>query len=82
MKKGEDYEDAFAPVPRSTAVRTFFSLVTGGDMHAHKIDYTQAFIQGSWDNLPEGQHQVIYIWPPKGVEEDDDVVYQVMKPLY
>ena len=29
MKKGEDFEDAFALVPQSAAVRTFFSLVAG-----------------------------------------------------
>ena len=51
-------------------------------MHAHKIDYTQAFIQGDYDKLSNGKFQTLYIRPPKGVEEDDDVVYQVMKQLY
>ena len=82
MKKGNDYEDGFAPVPRSTANRVFYAICTAEDMDMDKIDFTQAFIQGSWKHLPEGAMPEIYICPPKGVEEDADIIYQVLKPLY
>mmetsp|Transcript_1848 Transcript_1848/g.3780 ORF Transcript_1848/g.3780 Transcript_1848/m.3780 type:complete len:153 (-) Transcript_1848:26-484(-) len=82
MTKGEDYEDSFAPVPRSASVRILFAIAAADDMHVEKVDFTQAFIQASWDHLPEGFQGKLYIRQPKGVEEDPDTVYQVCKPLY
>eukprot|EP00961_Rhodomonas_salina_P288968 3904794-Rhodomonas_salina.1 len=43
------------------------------------MDITQAFIQANWADLPEGIGKV-YISPPPGVEEEDGVVYEVLRP--
>ena len=75
MKKGDNYEDSFAPVPRAAANRVFFSVCTAEDMNSEKIDFTQLFIQGSWKYLPKGEQPDIYIRPPRGVEEDEGIVY-------
>eukprot|EP00961_Rhodomonas_salina_P228621 3089996-Rhodomonas_salina.2 len=49
LKEGKHYEDAFVPVPRTTATRVSDALVTalaaGNDMHLHSMDISQAFIQ-------------------------------------
>eukprot|EP00961_Rhodomonas_salina_P288677 3901355-Rhodomonas_salina.1 len=50
-------------------------------MHLHSLDITQAFIQASWSDLPEDIGD-IYITPPRGYNEDPDVVYRVVLPLY
>lgn len=47
----------------------------------HCVDLSQAFIQASWDDLPEKALQ-IFIRPPVGWDEDPDVVYEVLRPLY
>ena len=44
-------------------------------------DVSQAFIQASWADLPEDIGK-IYIRPPEGVQEDEDTVYEVVRPLY
>lgn len=82
MKKVEDFEDAFALVPRAAADCCFFSVLTAEDMHADKIDFTQVFVEGSYKHLPEGDSPDVYILPPQGVEEEEGIVCQVLKPLY
>jgi len=81
MTKGEDFADAFAPVPRSTAGRLLMSMAAAEDLHMHCVDFSQAFIQASWDDLPEDTPQ-IFIRPPSGWDEDPGVVYEVLRPLY
>jgi hypothetical protein len=80
MKAGEDFEDAFSPVPHATAGRIIISLAAANDWELHCCDLAQAFIQA--DKLPEGVNGRVFIRPPAGAEEDDDVVYEVLRPLY
>ena len=81
MTEGEDYTDAFAPVPRTTAARLLMALAAGNNMHLHSIDISQAFVQASWDDLPEDIGD-IYIRPPRGYPEEAGYVWKVVKPLY
>jgi len=81
MTKGEDFTDAFAPVPRATAGRILMSMAAAEDMEMHCVDFSQAFIQASWDDLPEDVPQ-IFIRPPVGYDEEPGVVYEVLRPLY
>ena len=82
MTQGDDYFDAFAPVPRATAGRLVMALSAGGRRHIHSLDITQAFIQSEWQYLPEGVPSRIFVIPPDGVEEAPGVVYEILKPLY
>eukprot|EP00961_Rhodomonas_salina_P118705 1598013-Rhodomonas_salina.1 len=82
MTQGEDYLDAFAPVPRATADRVVMALAAGGRRTIHSLDITQAFIQSEWQYLPEGNPSRIFIYPPDSVTEERCVVYEVLKPLY
>eukprot|EP00961_Rhodomonas_salina_P253870 3430833-Rhodomonas_salina.1 len=68
MTQGEDYLDAFAPVPRATAGRIVMALAAGGRRVIHSLDITQAFIQSEWQYLPEGNPSCIFIAPPDGVD--------------
>eukprot|EP00961_Rhodomonas_salina_P076425 1026382-Rhodomonas_salina.1 len=81
MKKGESYVDAFAPVPRSTAGRVMMSVAAALNLEMHACNLSQAFIQASWDDLPEKQSQ-LFIRPPSGWDEEAGVVYEVLRPLY
>ena len=83
LTQGEDgdFLDSFAPVSSATAVRTFISIAAADDLHLHSIDLEQAFIQGSWNALPEGA-PTIYIQPPWGWDEEEGVVYELLRPLY
>eukprot|EP00961_Rhodomonas_salina_P269963 3647107-Rhodomonas_salina.1 len=69
IKKGEDYEDAFAPVPHATSARVIISIAAAEDLELHSCDLAQAFIQA--DKLDEGVNGSIFISPPKGWEEDE-----------
>ena len=64
--------------PHASGVRTIMSIATEQDWDAVACDLTQGFIQA---DLPKGE-KTIYISPPPGVEENSDVVYEVMRPLY
>eukprot|EP00961_Rhodomonas_salina_P165719 2232939-Rhodomonas_salina.1 len=69
MKEGEDYDNVFAPVPHATAARAIISIAVALDLELHSCDLAQAFVQV--DKLDEG-----------GAEEEKDVVYEVLRPLY
>eukprot|EP00961_Rhodomonas_salina_P033209 447071-Rhodomonas_salina.3 len=69
---GEDYLDAFAPVPRATASHILMVLAAGGSCTINSLDITQAFIQSKWQYLPSR----IFITPPDSVNEEEGVVYK------
>ena len=77
-KEKGDFTNAFSPVPHLSGVRCCMSIATANKWNTHGVDLTQGFIQA---DLPKGG-RTIYITPPPGVNEDKDIVYQVMKPLY
>jgi hypothetical protein len=54
------------------------SIATAENWTARAVDLTQGFIQA---DLPK-DGKPIYITPPPGVQEDPDIVYQVLRPLY
>jgi hypothetical protein len=57
------------------------SLAAANNEHLHSVDLTQAFIQA--DKLDEGVNGRIFVTPPPGCEEDEEgVVYEVLRPLY
>jgi len=57
------------------------SMAAAEDMEMHCVDFTQAFIQASWADLPEDVPQ-IFIRPPVGWDEEPGIVYEVLRPLY
>ena len=65
MEKGDDFTDAFAPVPRSTVARLLMSIAAAMDLEMHAVDFSQAFIQADWADLPDTQPQV-FVLPPQG----------------
>eukprot|EP00961_Rhodomonas_salina_P081792 1099423-Rhodomonas_salina.4 len=65
MQKGEDYVEAFSPVPCSTAARVMMSIAAALDLEIHSCDFLQAFIQASWADLPEKVPE-FFIRPPSG----------------
>ena len=76
-----DYESSFAPVPHATVGRMIMAIAVAEDEECDAIDLTQAFIQA--DRLDEGVNGRWFMTPPPGSEEEDpDVVYEVLRPLY
>eukprot|EP00961_Rhodomonas_salina_P247178 3339486-Rhodomonas_salina.1 len=71
MKEGEDFIDSFAPVPHAISGRIVISLAAAMDLELHSCDLAQAFIQA--DKLEEGVNCHIFIRPPQGATDDDDV---------
>lgn len=59
MKAGEDFDEAFAPVPNATAVRAIISMAAAMGLHLHACDLAQAFIQA--DKLTEGMNRQVFI---------------------
>jgi len=57
------------------------SMAAAMNLEMHCVDFSQAFIQASWEDLPESAPQ-IFIRPPAGWDEEPDVVYEVLRPLY
>eukprot|EP00961_Rhodomonas_salina_P063228 849677-Rhodomonas_salina.1 len=82
MKEGEDYEDAFTPVPHATSGRIMISLAAVLDLKLHSCDLrlAQAFIHA--DKLEEGVNGLVFIRPPQGSTKDTDTVFEVCRPLY
>ena len=80
MKEGEDFDESFAPVPHATSGRIIIALAAADDLELHACDLAQAFIQA--EKLPEGMNGRVFIRPPDGANEDPDVVYEVLRPLY
>ena len=73
--------DALAPVPLSVVGRILMLMAAAADLEMHCINLSQAFIQASWADLPEDTPQV-FIRPPSGWDEEEGVVYEVLRPLY
>ena len=76
-----DFVESFAQVSSADAVRVLVSIAAAEGLQLHSVDLEQAFIQGCWEFLPEDA-PTVYITPPWGWDEDPDVVYEVVRPLY
>ena len=73
-----DFDNAFSPVPHLAGIRAVMSTATAQGWGARSVDFKQGFIQS---DLPKGA-KPIYISPPPGVQEEEGIVYQVLRPLY
>eukprot|EP00961_Rhodomonas_salina_P133878 1801435-Rhodomonas_salina.2 len=61
--------------------RLLMSMAAAENLHLHSVDLTQAFIQA--DRIPEGPNGRVFITPPPGCEEEEEgVVYEMLRPLY
>ena len=81
MQKSIDYADAFSPVPHASGFRTLVALAAANDMEMDQVDISQAFIQG--DLLPgDGRRGRVFIAPPPGYPEEENIVWLLKKPLY
>ena len=78
MSQKGDFDNTFSPVPHLAGIRTVISIAMAENWTARAVDLTQGFIQA---NLPKDCTH-IYITSPSGVQEDPDIVYQVLPPLY
>ena len=75
QKRGEDFNETFAPVARMTSFRTFLALAVQFDLLIEQIDVTSAFLHGE---LSED----IYMEVPDGVQFSGDKVCKLNRPIY
>jgi hypothetical protein len=82
MEKGVDFDDSFSPTPGLAVGRFMLSLAVANDYELHACDIEQAFLQA--DKLPEGVNGRYFIQPLPGSPDanNQDVVYEVCRPLY
>jgi histone deacetylase 1/2 len=67
QRYGEDYDDTFSPVPKTTTVRFMFAYAAANNLYAYHFDIETAFLESAIDKLvyaeqPEGYHHPDY--PP------------------
>lgn len=68
--------DVYAPTPPMEAVRMMLSHAAQHHRHLRKWDVRQAFTQSNKLAVP------IYVRPPPGIEDDPDIVWELVRPLY
>eukprot|EP00961_Rhodomonas_salina_P117998 1588075-Rhodomonas_salina.1 len=85
MEKGNTFFDSFSSTPRATAMQCIVSTAAAEDMHLHTVDFEQAFMQGNWGALPEGE-PTCFICPPSGWDGAAalglNAVLELCAPLY
>lgn len=74
QKFGEDYDEIFAPVARSTTIRLLLSMAGKLRLHLKQFDVTTAFLNGTLS-------EEIYMKPPPGFETNGNVM-RLRKGLY
>ncbi len=76
QKYGVDYEQTFAPVVRSSSIRTLLAFAVQNDMIVHQIDVVTAFLNGLLE-------EDIYMEQPEGYIQPGNkhVVYKLKKFL-
>lgn len=76
QKYGEDYDETFAPVARSTTLRVLLSVAGKRNYVVKQYDVKTAFLNGDLE-------EEIYMRQPPGFKEkNDDRVYKLHKSLY
>ena len=71
----EDYLDTFAPTARKTTVRMVIQEAVNQDMVIHQMDFNTAFLNADLD-------VDIFIKPPEGYTNDQNIVWKLNKGLY
>lgn len=74
QKYGQDYDEVFAPVVRSTSFRVLLTIAGRQNMTIMQFDVKTAFLNGNLDSE-------IYMKPPKGIEISDKV-FKLKRSLY
>lgn len=81
MKKGEHYDESYAPVASWNSIRILLALAITNNWHTRQLDYVAAFPQAPVE-------RELYMEIPKGVhveglkESSKDYVLQIHKNLY
>lgn len=75
QKKGEDFDETFAPVARMTSFHTFLALAVQFDLLIEQIDVTSAFLHGELSDD-------IYMEVPEGVQFSGDKVCKLKRSIY
>nr|GEW35304.1 ribonuclease H-like domain-containing protein [Tanacetum cinerariifolium] len=76
-EEGIDYEEVFAPVARSEAIRLFLAYASFMGFLVYQMDVKSAFLYGTIE-------EEVYVYQPPGFEdpENPNKVYKVVKALY
>jgi hypothetical protein len=72
---GQDYFETYAPVARLASIRTLLALAAKYQLEIQQIDVKTAFLYGDLD-------KEIYIKLPKGYDDDNTLVYKLVKSIY
>ncbi|GJU48486.1 putative ribonuclease H-like domain-containing protein [Tanacetum coccineum] len=77
QEEGIDYDNVFAPVARSKAIRLFLAYTSFMGFIVYQMDVKSAFLYGIIE-------KEVYVCQPPGFEDPDypDKVYKVVKALY
>nr|GEX51983.1 hypothetical protein [Tanacetum cinerariifolium] len=77
QEEGIDYDEVFAPVARTEAIRLFLAYASFKDLVVYQMDVKSAFLYGKIE-------EEVYVCQPSGFEDPDfpDRVYKVEKALY
>jgi hypothetical protein len=75
QKHGIDYGEIFAPVASAASFRTLMAAVATNGWAVRQIDFKQAFLNGTLD-------EVVYIQQPEGFEDGTGRVLLLHKSLY
>ncbi|GKE05513.1 putative ribonuclease H-like domain-containing protein [Tanacetum coccineum] len=77
QEEGIDYDEVFAPVAKTEAIRLFLAYALFKDFVVYQMDVKSAFLYGKIE-------EEVYVYQPPGFEDPDfpDRVYKVEKALY
>lgn len=75
QEKDKMYDNIYSPVAKMTTIRALMIVGNQFKCHFQQLDLKTAFLNG---NLNED----IYIYPPKGTNSGDNLVFKLRKSLY
>lgn len=75
QRKGEDYEQSFSPVARTSTIRTLLSVAAKKNMILPQRDVSTAFLYGDLE-------EVIYMKQPEGYDDGSGRVCRLKRSLY
>lgn len=75
QREGVDFQETFAPVARTEALRTLFALAAAEQMKIRLFDVSTAFLNGEIE-------EEIFMEPPQGVSTPASCCLKLVKALY